>query len=614
MNGGSLIETRTFLADQRAAATARARAYAMAAPGMPLTILEEEWDERVGRLTVRFGRPAMGAAVMAGGGAVVERGASPAAWRAAGWVPGPPVLLGGRRRFALRGLAVALVVALSGVTLLAAIGSGQGGTGRSADGRPMPTPRRDPVTAVSDPASLPRLEDAECRFEPPAWETVTCHDLVVLQDRSDPAAGALHLHVAVYPADSTQPQGDPVVFLTGGPGATALIDYEDFSAYPFRLERDLIVMDQRGTGSSRPSLACPETDPVDLLADGSGFRQHEALERCRERLEDDGVRLRSYSGADIADDLTELRGALGIDRWNLYGISYGSRLALTVMRDHPDGIRSVILDGAYPPQVDLYAEGALNASRAFARLFAACAADTSCARDHPDLEDRLWDLVADLDQEPLTVEQPGGDAEWQVSGAAFLSFVFDSLYYADAIPTLPAAIGEVEAGRTEALLSYLEGYAHGHDLSHDQYDISEGMHFAAQCREERPFTDRAAYQERSRFLRDDVVAHFDPGIDFMICDTWQVPPAPAIENEPVTSAIPTLLLSGEFDPITPPSWATLAAETLERSFSYTYPGGGHGAIVDLDCAYEMAAEFLERPTAAPDDACLSDLGQTPFDP
>ncbi len=100
----------------------------------------------------------------------------------------------------------------------------------------------------------------------------------------------------------------------------------------------------------------------------------------------------------------------------------------------------------------------------------------------------------------------------------------------------------------------------------------------------------------------------------MICDTWKVPPAPAVENEPVTSAIPTLLLSGEFDPITPPSWATLAAETLERSFSYTYPGGGHGAIVDLDCAYEMAAEFLERPTAAPDDACLSDLGHTPSIP
>lgn len=119
------------------------------------------------------------------------------------------------------------------------------------------------------------------------------------------------------------------------------------------------------------------------------------------------------------------------------------------MREHPEGIRSVILDGVYPPQADLYAEGGLDATRAFARLFDACDADVSCAQDHPDLHDRFWALAAELDREPLTVERGWDGARWQVAGGTLVSFVFDSLYYADLIPTLPAAIGEIEDGRTE---------------------------------------------------------------------------------------------------------------------------------------------------------------------
>jgi pimeloyl-ACP methyl ester carboxylesterase len=212
--------------------------------------------------------------------------------------------------------------------------------------------------------------------------TIACGMLTVREDRSQPNGATIQLAVAIIPTRSPTPAPDPVVYLAGGPGSAALSGAPRLARAwaPFLANRDLIVFDQRGTGFSRPALRCPESERSSdaelgrvLSADESVRAEVAALQRCHARLVREGVHLGAYTSAASAHDLEDLRVALGYGRWNLLGISYGTRLALTAMRDTPQSIRSVILDSTYPLQVNLYQHavqyrsGAQNALRRLRR-------------------------------------------------------------------------------------------------------------------------------------------------------------------------------------------------------------------------------------------------------
>jgi pimeloyl-ACP methyl ester carboxylesterase len=595
-------ETRAFLADGEAQALARARAYERASAGA-LTFRGSEWDERTGRLTAHYDRATAAAApVWVPGGPDSSPGA--------GWVAGPPVLSQRRRApFVVAGLAIALAVVAAGLGGLGLLDDT--GTSRPVDRAALPS--ADPVETTPAGATLPLLQDAECRFAAPSWLSVRCHDLLVPQDRSDPAGGVVRLHIGVFATDVAEPAADPVVFLAGGPGGRALFDREDFSLFPFLAHRDLIVIDQRGTGHSRPSLDCPEVDRVPGNTFGGRARQLLALRECRARLVADGVVLDAYSSAESAADLADLRQALGIEAWNLYGASYGTRLALTAMRDHPEGIRSVILDAAYPPQVDLYADGARNAARAFDLLFRACEESPACRSAHPRLRDVFYDEVEMLDERPLRLASRDGGT-WHVDGQVLIEFLFDRLYLTHVIPSLPATLDDIAAGRRDALLAYLEEDELLPEVAVDPEDLSDGMHFSVQCQEEVPFTDRSAYLEASRGLPSELVDAFDPAVAIDACDAWRVTPRGPIEDEPVTSDIPTLVMVGEFDPITPPEWGAVTVSSLADAHFFPIAGAGHGVVAENDCARAIAESFLEEPTRRPDTGCLASLERPPFEP
>jgi pimeloyl-ACP methyl ester carboxylesterase len=243
-------------------------------------------------------------------------------------------------------------------------------------------------TAVSpaDAGYTPNFTSSSCDFIVPGGRDVTCGYLTVPEDRTQPDGAAVRLHVAVFLSESGNPAPDPVVYLEGGPGGepleTLIFTFEDYFA-PYLTERDVIIFDQRGTGLSEPSLACPELVEAsleyldDVLSDEEEADVYlGAMTDCRERLLADGVNLAAYNSRENAADLNDLRIALGYDEWNLYGISYGTKLALTTMRDFPEGIRSVVLDSAYPLQTSLIIDVPANMDRAFDTLFAGCAADT----------------------------------------------------------------------------------------------------------------------------------------------------------------------------------------------------------------------------------------------
>jgi pimeloyl-ACP methyl ester carboxylesterase len=463
-----------------------------------------------------------------------------------------------------------------------------------------------------------RYIESRCEFDEPAGYEVECGWLLAPEDRSNPDNGkTVQLHVAIFHTQAEGAPDDPIVYLEGGPGGDALeaIPFTFTQAFaPFVENRDFIMFDQRGTGFSEPSLECAETTELaydllddDITTDEALAAEYLALEECRLRLIEEAD-LSQYNSAASAADLADLRVTLGYDEWNLFGISYGTRLALTTMRDHPEGIRSVILDSTYPLQVSLPLEAGINADRAFGVFFDTCASDPECSEVFPDLEARFFRLVDALDADPIAVTLFDvftlDEYDALVKGDTLIGLLFQSLYSSELIPILPGLIYDVESGDFQSMELLLSNFFANLEF------VSAGQTYSVQCREEVPFTDPAQLEVAGDF--DPYIKRFvEAGVNtgpfvLEICNLWDIGAADPIENEPVESDIPTLVLAGEFDPITPPAWGRLAAATLSNATVFEFPGLGHGTSVSDACALSIALAFLDEPSVTPDGSCIQE--------
>ncbi|MDJ0755725.1 MAG: alpha/beta fold hydrolase [Ardenticatenaceae bacterium] len=478
----------------------------------------------------------------------------------------------------------------------------------------------------SDPAPVTEQNrefvEGSCPFTIPVDADVTCGTVEVPQNRQNPAdGGTVSLAVAIFSSSTAEPAADPVVYLAGGPGGFALelieFTFED-SIQPYLADRDYVIFDQRGTGYSEPSLVCSETFELDLdlldddLEDGRYNELYlDALGECRQRLLDNGVDLSAYNSAENAADVEDLRQALGYDSWNLLGVSYGTRLAQTVMRDFPQGVRSVILDSPYPLEADLQEAIPGHMTRGFRVFFDGCAADPACAAAYPDLEGTFYSLVDTLNENPI--EFPiiyfftGEEYDVIFNGDDLIDILFQSLYSNEIFPLLPRVITEVDEGEYETLSLLFTTF-----LINGEF-ISTGMYRSVQCHEELAFSDLAAVESAS--LANDQLADYfsDWELAYDACDLWQNGSADPIENQPVASDIPTLVLTGEYDPITPPSWGDDVADNLTNEILISFPGIGHGATSSADCPLNISLAFLNDPAGSIDESCVSTMEPPPFD-
>jgi pimeloyl-ACP methyl ester carboxylesterase len=453
------------------------------------------------------------------------------------------------------------------------------------------------------------FEDASCAFVVPGGYEPRCGYLVVPENRARSDSPRIRLHVAVFHSSAENPAVDPVVFLSGGPGSSAL----DLVGYLFRrgvdavLERsDLILFDQRGTGYSQPRLDCPERQELvaDLLAHGliagdAGQQIEDAFLGCRDRLRGEGIDLEAYTSAASAADVNDLRLALGYQQINLYGVSYGTRLGLTLMRDYPTALRSAVLDSVYPPQENLYIGLAPNAERSFNLLFERCSADPDCSVQYPDLRGVFYSLVDQLNASPVevTVNDSGVERTARLDGGLLIDVLFVGMYNPLVTARMPEMIYAIRQGEYGLLRERLSLY----------FDPSTalGMNMAVQCAEEIPFSQAEDVYAAAETVQAQIAAFFPASVAplYNVCQTWHPDPPDPRENQPVRSDVPALLLSGELDPITPPEWARETAAGLGNSYFYVIPGNGHWVTRSSTCALQMALAFWRDPSRAPDIVC-----------
>jgi pimeloyl-ACP methyl ester carboxylesterase len=471
------------------------------------------------------------------------------------------------------------------------------------------------------------FEPAVCPFQLPPGQiegtTVECGYLVVPEKRADPDAGTIRLAVGIFHPPGGATESDPIIYLAGGPGGSVLellhLSFEGLYQPIMAVGRDLILFDQRGVGLSEPALDCPDAhelalELLDHVRDGEELSEEEmdvlfgdAYAACADDLRA-VADLTAYNTVASAADVNDLRLALGYDQVNLWGQSYGTRLALGVLRDYPQGVRSVVLDSVYPPDVDMYLESPANLDRALEALFEACAADAACSAAYPCLRQVFFDTVERLNSNPVetVIRDPftGRIHSALLTGDVYFGLVFQLLYVTEMLPALPQLITDVSQGDVETF-NRIRGAVLGQGMA-----ISRGMSFSVQCNEETAFSTveefdaaLADYPELADFLEGGSLGR----AAYVVCTFWGAGQAAEIENEPVTSDIPTLVMTGEFDPITPPAWGRQAAETLENSSFYLYPNVGHGAASVAGCPQDMLVAFLDDPSRPPDDTCIAEM-------
>ena len=455
----------------------------------------------------------------------------------------------------------------------------------------------------------PTFEPAPCAFRVPGGYNPECGYLNVPENRARPDTRQIRLQVAIFRSRAGTPDPDPVLKISGGPGSSGLntAGYLLSKGMDQVLDRhDFVVFDQRGTGYSQPRLDCPERVALAATLLGGRLSPEEsaqaiidAFHRCRNRLLVEGVDLSAYNSAASAADINDLRLVLGYDRLNLYAISYGTRLALTLMRDYPDAVRSAVLDSTYPLQVNLYTSLAPNAERAFNVFFDRCAADPNCNTSYPELRSVFYGLVDTLNTHPVSVSLSieSGKQTVRLDGGLLIDVLFGGLYNPSVSATMPQMIYEIRNGAYGILRQRLALYF--------ETSTALGMQMAVQCAEEFPFSTPQEAYAAAQNVQPQIAAFFPQSVQplFAVCKEWTAIPPDPRENLPVSSDVPTLVLAGDGDPITPPEWGRMVAGDLSHAYFYEFPGNGHWVGRSSSCAMRMALAFWENPTADPGSIC-----------
>ena len=474
---------------------------------------------------------------------------------------------------------------------------------------------------------LPRFEAGPCAYTlgkgQVEGQSVVCGTVVAAAKHAAPGGATVRLPVAIYKALAATPAREMNVLLAGGPGQSdqifATLLTADSAFYKAAAaNNDTVIFDQRGTGKSQPSLQCPEVSGttsqgfyLQAFADSPFVT---AMNRCRDRLTAAGVDLSAYTTTENAADVNDIRLALGYPAMNVIGGSYGTELGLAVARDFGPFVRTNNLSSIVPLQLAWFYEPPQNFNRALNELFTDCAANAACAAANPDLKTAFQTTVARLDASPaiLTITDPasGETAKAPLDGATFTGLLFQLTYSTSLVPFLPDMITRTSRGDYVWLQNLLPLI-----LNEGNDPTALGMHFSVVCSKDTSQARLNAALAADKGILPEVREALEPSLYeySTLCASWPSKGADPKADQPVKSDRPTVLVSGQFDPITPPRYADLVKATLTNAVSVVLPGGGHTPIIPGEpvgnCGFTILATNIASP-GAPDTSCIAALKTT----
>ena len=434
-----------------------------------------------------------------------------------------------------------------------------------------------------------------------------CGTFKVFEDRAARTGRSIDLNIVVLPALAADSKPDPLFFLAGGPGQGAAEIARGLRSIFRRIQttRDIVLVDQRGTGKSNP-MDCPlDDDSLKQLSEPDEVSIGR-LKTCLETL-NTKADPRLYTTTIAMDDLDDVRAYLGYGQINIYGGSYGTRAALSYLRQHEPQVRTVVLDGVAPPDMRLPLFFARDAQRALDHLVADCQADVVCSKKFPDLGPRIAALFARLSKSPAhvrLVHPRTAVAEDIDVDVRFVANTLAAALYSPLMSSLlPELVVRAEANDFQGMLALA---TMGGSASEQ---ISVGMQLSVICAEDYP---RIVPEDAQRAASGTVFGGTLLRSRMGACEFWPRGAVDASYYQPVTSSVPALVLSGEVDPITPPSWGQSVAEHLSRSRHVVAPATGHGVLTSA-CGIKMVREFVDAGNAdSLDVSCVQSLRRPAF--
>ena len=467
-------------------------------------------------------------------------------------------------------------------------------------------------TAPTPEITDERWEETDCRFDVPKNATVgedlICGNVTVPEQHAYSEGPTIRLAVAIIKSNGDAPAPDPFVMFTGGPGGNIfamgpmVLSGGD---NPIRAERDIVLMSERGTYGAEPFLDCPELAIVDEHF-GAPFEELNALKleaytACRERLVSEGVNLNAYNNIERTADVPLVMDILGYENYNLWGVSGGGMLTQLVVRDYPEGVRTIMSDsGAFPTahMSEVMAPLLTNISASYRLLFETCAADPDCNGQYPDLEGVFFDLVADLNANPVpvSIENPatGEETEIMLTGDLIIQ-TFGNLF--SLVDYLPDAIYDTANGDYE----FISGVLPDAFAGDTGIDTADGLYQSVFCPEVDYMTiddidTEGAYHEIVQASMPFVQLTLD------ICSVWDVESIPP--GEVIVSDVPILIMEGAYDSNKPPELGAEVARNFSTSYLVTFGNKGHVTLGS--CGVTMMAEFMNDPSQSPDTSCVAD--------
>lgn len=464
------------------------------------------------------------------------------------------------------------------------------------------------MRANAAPLDLTALDSTTCEDEDlykesfEATLTWRCGYLVTTENEE---GDEIELAVAVImPRDKQAAARTPTVFIHGGPGFGVVKDWWSFAATRFAQEAPLILFDQRGVGLSSPKL-CPELDQdrpeLDKVSAEETTRVTLAqVKSCLASLKKDGVDLAAYGTEPTVRDLETLRTALKIDRWNIFGVSYGTAVGLAYIARHPDRIHAAVLDSVYAPEMQAFTTIVPDFMNTLAAMKRLCDAQARCHAKFADLPAALSEAIKSLDEKPMpiTVRSDGNARQRYLSGSTLLNIVQSSALFSSEWQYAPLLVDDARARRPSKLLA--QAFQRALD---DIQNQNTAVYLATECAERMALEDRAALkQTAARWPEIARAAQIELQLD--VCSLW-----PARRNAwrtPHNTTVKTMVVAGEWDPVTPASQAQRTANILGPNAKFfPVPRTAHAPTFGTPCAEAAAAQFLNNPGQGASATCAA---------